>query len=501
MREPLTIGDRRELFVDREVIEELEGAQFVLHRPQPQEVAIKCDDLWEATAPGYSTVYQDEGRYRLYYRAMPEGGTEDADDRQVTCYAESDDGINWQKPTLNLIEHNGSSANNIVYKGVISHNLTPFKDDHPDCREDHRYKAVGGVREKSDGLWALTSPDGIHWQKLGNEPLSFPGNFDSQNLIFWDANSGVYRAYWRAHRRDDPKVPEGRDVRTSVSEDFVRWSEPEWLDYEPNRSGTAERDQTDDPTGDHHQFYCNGVLSYNRAPHLVLGFPHRYVDRGWTASTDVLPDRERRQKLADLNVKGGRPTREGTVVTDVLFMASRDGKRFFVWPQAFIRPGIQRSGSWYYGDTWNAWGLVETASRYASAPPELSFYISEADDRAGPGRLRRYTLRLDGFGSIYAPLSGGSAVTRTLVFEGRQLQINFSTSAGGRARIEIQDDQGQSIPGFSLDDCHLQYGDQVDRVVTWKEGADVGNLANRPVRLKFELKDADIFAFQFLDAD
>jgi hypothetical protein len=241
-------------------------------------------------------------------------------------------------------------------------------------------------------------------------------------------------------------------------------------------------------------------LPYHRAPHLLLGFPHRYVDRGWTASADVLPDRERRRELADLDVKGGRPTREGTVVTDVLFMASRDGRRFFVWPQAFVRPGIQRPGSWYYGDTWNAWGLVETASRYAEAPPELSFYIHESQHRDGPGAVRRYTMRLDGFGSVYAPLPGGTIVTRPLTFSGRHLEINFSSSAGGRLRVEIQDDRDRAMPGFSLEDCHLQYGDQLDRIVSWKKGTAPGDLDGRPVRLKFELKDTDLFAFRFVDS-
>ena len=152
MNEVLSVGDRRELFVDREVVDYMDGAQLVLHRPQPQEVAIVCDDSWEGHAPGYPTVFQDGDRYRMYYRAMPEGGTEDANERQVTCYAESDDGIHWRKPTVGLIEQDGSTENNILFKGVISHNLTPFLDEHPDCIEDQRYKAVGGVK------WNKTLP-------------------------------------------------------------------------------------------------------------------------------------------------------------------------------------------------------------------------------------------------------------------------------------------------------------------------------------------------------
>jgi len=494
----LSLGNRRELLVDHCLIERLEGARMALHHPQPQELSITCDAPWEAGGPGYPTVFFDNGRYRLYYRTSA-GATGDSDACQCTCYAESADGIRWHKPELGLFEFAGSKKNNILWRGVMSHNFTPFCDTNPACPPHQRYKAVGGCKAEwgGEGLIAVVSDDGIHWRRLDDKCLALDGNFDSQNLIFWDAAGRIYCAYWRDHRVADPTVPNGRDVRTATSPDFLHWSGSRWLDYDPNRSGSPERDQTDDPSGDHHQFYTNGILPYARAPHLLLGFPQRYVDRGWTVSTDSLPEREARRRHAGQGIGGGRPTREGTVVTDVLFMASRDGERFFVWPEAFVRPGIQRPGSWYYGGAWYTWGLVETASALGGAPDELSFYIQEGVSRDGSGRLRRHSLRLDGFGSVYAPLPGGTMTTRPLTFAGRRLEINFSTSAGGRLRVEIQGQDGRSFPGFALDDCHLQYGDQLDRIVSWNGGDDVGALAGRPVRLRIELKDADLFGFRF----
>lgn len=74
-------------------------------------------------------------------------------------------------------------------------------------------------------------------------------------------------------------------------------------------------------------------------------------------------------------------TRGGTVFTDVLFMASRDGTRFYVWPEAFVRPGIQRPGSWYYGGAWCAWGMVETASAQKDADL-YSFVFASEKERA-----------------------------------------------------------------------------------------------------------------------
>jgi hypothetical protein len=50
-------------------------------------------------------------RYRLYYRCQPPGGSEDGDEHQVTCYAESPDGVTWTKPNLGLFEFQGSKEN------------------------------------------------------------------------------------------------------------------------------------------------------------------------------------------------------------------------------------------------------------------------------------------------------------------------------------------------------------------------------------------------------
>lgn len=185
-------------------------------------------------------------------------------------------------------------------------------------------------------------------------------------------------------------------------------------------------------------------------------------------------------------------------MTDTLFIVSRDGTNFHVWPEAFVRPGIDRRGSWFYGDAKVALGFVETqSSLHESAPNELSFFVQENGRIEEPGQLRRHTLRLDGFASLNAPLQGGIAVTKALVFRGHQLKINFSTSAGGSLRVELQDIDGEPIDGFAMENCDLLYGDQIDRAVSWNGGTDVNELVGQPVRLRFELKDADLFSLRF----
>jgi hypothetical protein len=260
----------------------------------------------------------------------------------------------------------------------------------------------------------------------------------------------------------------------------VNWSEPAFLSYSPSRVS---------------QLYTNGVIPYYRAPHIFVGFPTRYVDYGWTESANELPQLEYRKLVASSS------RRSGTAITDGMLMSSRDGLHFDVWPESFIRPGIQRPGSWFYGDNYQNWGIVETKSHLEGAPNELSFYVSEAGRQRNGNRLRRHTLRIDGFVSVRAPLSGGQLVTRPLTFDGNELEFNFSTSAAGSVRVEIQDKDGRPMAGFALADCHLQYGDQIDRICSWKSGADVTMLAGKPVRLRVELKDADLYAIRFRNKD
>ena len=64
--------------------------------------------------------------------------------------------------------------------------------------------------------------------------------------------------------------------------------------------------------------------------------------------------------------------------------------------------------------------------------------------------------------------------------------------------MEIQDAAGQPIPGFALAECREINKDDLACVVSWKNGSDLSSLAGKPIRLRFRLKDADLFAFQFV---
>jgi len=87
--------------------------------------------------------------------------------------------------------------------------------------------------------------------------------------------------------------------------------------------------------------------------------------------------------------------------------------------------------------------------------------------------------------------------TRPLVFEGKALVINFATSAAGSIQVEIVEADGSAIPGFALSDCPEIYGDSIEEVVQWKGGTDPSSLQGRPVRLRFVLRDADLYSMRF----
>jgi hypothetical protein len=378
---------------------------------------------------------KDGGRYRMYYRGNPPGLPE------VTCYAESKDGITWTKPNLGLFPFKGSTKNNIVWAGPGTHNFTPFKDTNPAAADAERYKAVGG-----GPLLAFVSPDGIRWKLLRERPIITKGAFDSQNLAFWDARRGCYVAYFRGFR---DRV---RDILTATSPDFLTWTDPVYLDY-----GGAPREH----------FYTNAITPYFRASHLYLGFPKRFV-----------PGR----KVVTEQPEGG--------VSDGVFMTSRDGlhwdRRF---REAFIRPGPDRL-NWMHRSNMTAWGLLPTAAG------EISLYYSEHYNTP-QNQLRRATLRTDGFASVRAPAAGGELLTKPLTFQGQKLVLNYSTSAAGDVRVEVQGADGKVLPGFALFDCPEIYGDQIERTVAWKGGPDLGRLAGKPVRLRFVMRDADLYALRF----
>ncbi|MCE5345315.1 MAG: hypothetical protein LLG13_03355 [Bacteroidales bacterium] len=485
-RSIIKIGSRLELFVDDYLIDHLVGdAKLHLHNPVPQEIVFVHDTPWEGSGSGYHSIFKDGDKYRMYYKAWQHEASKTETHGINCCYAESKDGIHWTRPELGLYEFEGSKVNNIVFingemKGAYADGGHPavFKDENPNVSPDAQYKALLPAT-KTRGLIAFKSPDGINWTPMQTTPVITDGAFDSQNLAFWDNELGEYRAYWRYFDTGTKENPyQGvRCIRTAKSKDFITWYDQANLSY------------VDSPN---EQLYTNQIKPYYRAPHILIGFPMRYTDRGWSESMKALPELEHREW------RSSKSQRYGTAITDAMFMASRDGVLFKRWNEAFLRPGIERKGTWNYGHHCLAWTIVETKSGLTGgAPNELSFYSVESYWTDTSSELRRYTLRLDGFVSAYAPMTGGEIITKPFTFTGKNLFLNFSSSAAGDIKIEIQNVNGKPVPGFTLQEAPPVFGDSIERQVPWKDGADLLKLEGKTIRLRFVLKDADLYSFRF----
>ena len=472
--EAVDISTRLELFVDDHLIEKKENVEIRLHTPWSGGKVLEFDRPWEGNTSWQLSVFKDGDLFRMYYmgRTAPDYARKAGltPDEKLTpkhpnflCYAESRDGIHWTRPNLGLYEFNGSTENNIVTDQPPG---TPLLDTRPGVDSEIRFKAPGGVGinprfgqavERSVGLVLWVSPDGLRWEKWREDPLfvtSLPNAFDSVNVLFWSEWEQQYVFYFRYMLQDV------RTFARTTSKDLVDWTEPVPCTF----NGKAR------PV-DH--LYTNAATPYFRAPHIYLGFPKRF------------------QPLRQIHDDAPRPG-----ISETVFMFSRDGIDWNPYPEAFIRPGRQER-NWIHRTNSTAVGVVPITN------DEMSIYVSR--NYTYPSTyLERFVLRTDGFTSINAPYSGGEFVTKPFRFEGRDLVLNFSTSAVGSIRIEVQDEDGQPIPGFSLEESPVIFGDHIQRRIRWSRPGFLptdpmrfDRLAERPIRLRFVMKDADIYSFRF----
>jgi hypothetical protein len=479
----IDVGTRRQLFLDASRIERASGVDLVMHGPTPREVVLERDKPWEGPTLTYASVFRDGDRFRLYYRASGSTSERGVKFWNYTATAESRDGIRWTKPDLGIVSFAGSKANNLVWpvrpnpgcehRPPAVHSLYcegsdpfPFRDGNPAAPPDERYKALANLNEYE--LIALASPDGIHWRKLQEAPVIsyLPADpmMDPPNLAFWDEGRQEYVAYlrtWINYRF--------RGFRRSTSKDFRRWTTPEFIDL-----GDSEPEN----------LYTNMTVPYERAPGTYLMFAKRFVP--W--------------RKVD-------PTFIGSGLSEIVLLGSRDGLRFErTFMEPFLKPGLDRAN-------WHARGIMMGRGILTTSPTELSLYYFEHYATESV-RLRRATIRPDGFVSATARFKGGEFTTPPLRSAGGELELNYSTSVAGSSRVEVQDENGRPVPGYRLEDCDEIFGDELERVVSWRRGhadaltedrrevpyrpSDLGRaLGGRAIRLRFVMKAADLFAFRF----
>ncbi len=442
---PPDLGSRWELFVDEFLVAQKSGVALKLHEPVKREIVLETNQPWEGPTCAYFTALQDGNKVLLYYRGS--SGGSDHSDAQVTCVAESKDGIHFTRPKLGLIEAGGTKDNNVIWRGVESHNFSPFLDANPVTKPGERFKALGGVKqpgknwhqgETPGGLYAFASADGVNWKKMKDTPVITKGAFDSQNLAFYDTTRSRYVCFSRIFSN---KV---RAVQSMTSADFLAWSD-----------GTPHRYAEGVPM---EHFYTSATVPCPTAPHLFLSFPKRFVTT--------------RKKV---------PAHDGPGVSDAVFMSSRDGvhwDRPFL--EAWVRPGPDLK-NWTDRNNMTANGII-------TGDTEWSLYISE-HYRHADHRIRRLTVRKQGFASMHADAKGGEFITHPLKFTGKHLVLNYATSAAGSIQIDALDDAGKVLATMPE-----LYGDEFEA-----SALDVTALKGQTIRLRVKLKDADLYALRFAD--
>lgn len=285
------------------------------------------------------------------------------------------------------------------------------------------------------GLVAFTSPDGIRWTKLQSAPVI--------QYVKEYAFDSQNVSFWSESEKRYVCYfrhfldQKLRSVCRTESIDFIHWSEP--IALKPNLPGE--------------HLYTTLTHPYFRAPHIYIATPTRFhPDRGES--------------------------------TDILLMSARGPAQFDrTFREAWIRPGLDPN-RWGNRSNYAAWNIVQTSDT------EMSLYATP---------FRRFTMRLDGFASLHTGPDPGEMLSKPLSFTGSELEINYSTSAGGNIRIEIQDESGVPIPGFSLNDAPPLVGDSINHAYQWKNKPSLKTLEQKIVRLRFVMQEADIFSFRFFD--
>lgn len=508
--ETIHIGTSKQLFMDQALIETETGVDLVMNTPyQPAEPVLVPDAPWEK-GPGssygiYSSVLQDEGRIRIWYH-MRCGDYVSGEDEACVGYAESADGINFSKPVLNLHETNGSRENNIVIPSRIG-GSSVWVD--PNAPPEERYKNQSKVYSPPE-VWGHfhmhSSPDGIHWKLFRDLEIS-RGGWDTQNIVFWDPVIGryvLYTRYWVAQRHGTATGNENyRTIRRLESDDLIHWENQDIV-MRPDESDLSAYDTGMPLDPDAPEFprsrvpfdyYGATVFKYPDPEGLYIMLSHAnwyWFDREPVVTTirdDMDVEREETRQIYG-------PSR-----FDARLSVSRDGVRFerCGGRSPFLSPGAEGGFS-----SRMIWSMPEPVVM----GDEIWLYYAGTNrdhdgivDDSAKGHLSgigRAVLRLDGFVSADAGYEGGEIVTPPVQLAGNRLELNVDTGGGGSVRVEMQDENGLPLDGYTLADASYVCGNSVRMPVRWGEQDGVGTLAGRPVKIRFVLRDCKLYAFQFL---
>lgn len=453
----------RRLFLDAMVVENSAGLERVFHAAEKYHgnPIIKKDFAWEGWGPYvYGTVLWDGGKLRMWYQGI---GKDSAD----VSYAESTDGIHWEKPKLGIIEYHGSKANNIVGIGDVCHIPSVIRVPDPPS-PDKQWAIYGFGYNPDDHKWGTGgpcvaySPDGLHWDwNRKPEQLHLFSSSDVTNFFFDPLKNRYTATYKTMNRRH-------RAVGVAYSEDGLKWTKP----VEGPVFGA------DDLDPDATQVYGMPVFVYQG---IYIGQPWiyhaRWIKYGKYSKPEVMYEAQ-----------------EGSPRTvDVQLAWSWDLINWTRTParEPFIALGPE--GAW---DS----KMIYTARAPVIVGDKLYFYYGgydtiHDDDAQAKGAIGLATLRLDGFCSTHAGEKEGWLISRREVFNTPRITINARCAEGGYVAAELLDRNDNVIPGFSKADCIRFTGDSVRAELAWKTRQFPHELIDKDKKIKFYVKNADLYSY------
>lgn len=454
---PPAMGTETQLFVDDVLLAAKTGVVRRAHacRKLPQPVLVP-EKPWEQDGIDrrvyiYGTVLREPaaGTFRMWYNRLA-----------TVLFATSADGIDWERPTLGLVEFGGSKENNILLEGMHSPSVVCDLYEPDPAR---RYKMIGCWRGKEPGYYAAYSADGLRWNLYPKNPV-LPGG-DTITLA-QDPSTGEYLAFHKRH--GDPRTrPIARQVYLSVSDDMQTWSEPE-LVMIPDKIDHAQTRELEG--GTHSEFYNMSAFPYGGQ---WLGLVTHFRRTGRPPG------------------KGpGQSPADGPI--DVQLVHSRDGR---TWQRGSDRSPVIPNGPHAY----DAGCILGVANAPVMVDDQLWVYYTGITTTHGgylPEKEITIALakwRLDGFVSLDAGDEPGMVETVPLRFHGDRPMVNADASEGFLA-VEVLDAEGQPIPGYTRAECTLVLGDSVRHEVGWKQHKRLP--ADRPVRLRFHLHNTKLFSYR-----
>ena len=473
--------DRTILLVDDHDVLYRSGTRRVLHplrRHPANPLIINRDKLWEVEI-GWMSVYRnpESGRYQLWYQAYSSRAKEPTN--CPVCYAESDDGIAWVKPELDLFPFHGIVKTNIVLVGNAGTSLrygASVLVDPLDRDASHRYKmayfdfAVDNGKEYP-GLCVAFSPDGIHWKKHSKAPLlrsAYSGlgaqlPYKDEPRTEWHVPLSMSDALDTLY---DPRIgkfamygkmwidgPDGKEnwkhaMGRTESKDFIHWSTPELVL------------NSDDLDPAYVEFHTASVFYYNDCYFGLLQILNRGLDGG---------------------------------VIDVELAVSRDGRN---WRRPFRSPFFLPRNP----DGGFDCRTILTNSTPVLLEDEFRFYYGAIDEGATSGDNNKNvsgiglaTMPRDRFAGVRPIEKTGQITLRPQDFSGvRQISLN-ADATGGELRAELLTEDGYRVRGYTKEDATPIRENSLRHAISWKEKR-LADLPPGRYLLRLYLNNAELFA-------